>query len=291
MARVNITNGTDLYYGPGAHFAVAGSTGAVQNVAVRWTEGQYYYVELSSPPRCLYVKTNDAHVIPGTGTIDTFVPASLNRYVKVVSTPRLGESSSYKSLDAGLENGLEVRYLGRKAGSYVFIEFKPFDEDDTYRAWYPEASLKDPPSEMTPQQYELNMDALEVETNPRYQPVGAQTYCSLFAQDVMRNCGTLLPDYGCAYIFGRLSAGFSRWIKTDFRTAQLNANDGCPTVALDSGHIAVVRPNDDGTAPAERREVVIAQAGRDCYEKTTLNYGWDADSPAFDEIQFYSWNY
>ena len=163
----------------------------------------------------------------------------------------------------------------------MFIEFKPFDEDDTYRAWYPEASLKDPPSEMTPQQYELNMDALEVETNPRYQPVGAQTYCSLFAQDVMRNCGTLLPDYGCAYIFGRLSAGFSRWIKTDFRTAQLNANDGCPTVALDSGTSPLSGPmmtaphRQSGVKSSSRKLAGIAM------RKTTLNYGWDADSPAF----------
>ena len=291
MARVNISTGTSLYYGPGSKYAVAESTTSVENVPVRWVEGQYYYVELSSPKRCLYVKTANAHLIPGTGVADSFSPTFQNRYVGVVSTPRLGESSSSQSLSVPLENGLEVFYLGQKIGSYAFIEYKPVGDRDTYRAWYPHASLKNIPSELTPQEYEYNMDCLEVETNSKYQPSGEQTYCSLFAQDVMRNCGTLLPDYGCSYMLGRLSAGFSRWVETDFVTAQLNANDGCPTVAIDSGHIAVVRPNDDGSAPSERREVVIAQAGRNCYKETTLNYGWDPNSSAFNEIQFYSWNY
>lgn len=295
MATITLTATAQLRYGPGSSYAIAESANSGTYATVRWQEGSYYYAEFPSPKRCLYVEKSKTYLVPGTGTPTTFTPLNQEKYVVVVSTPRLGEGTTYASLNAGLENGLEVQYLGKQISTqtdtYDFIEYKPYGSVNKYRAWYPDSSLQNAPTVITAQQYKDNMDSLDVENNNKYQPVGNETKCSFFAQDVMKKCNTLLPDFGCSYMLGRLSTVFSRWRIVDFQSAQQNANNGCPTIAIDSGHVAVVRPHGN-FIPTTRQEVYISQAGAHCYKETTLNYGWSMDdTERFNNIQFYSWYY
>ena len=140
---------------------------------------------------------------------------------------------------------------------------------------------------MTGNQYKAIIDSFHVETNPKYQPSGSTTYCNIFAQDVMDECGTPLPSGVCATMLNQLESGSSSWGSVTYQNAQVRANNGYPTIAITSDHVAVVRPNEDGSTPTSRREVRITQAGRTLLNNSTLNYGWP---PArLNEIVFYSW--
>ncbi len=71
-----------------------------------------------------------------------------------------------------------------------------------------------------------------------------------------------------------------------FEQVQTRANEGAPGIAITRGHIAMVRPN-DGSTPATREDVHIAQAGTTCYNNTKLSNGWK--KARYSEIRFYSW--
>ena len=140
---------------------------------------------------------------------------------------------------------------------------------------------------MTGSQYKAIIDSFHVETNSKYQPTETITYCNIFAQDVMNVCGTPLPDGICREMISILWNGYLLWREVTYQNAQGNANSGYPTVAITPDHIAVVRPNDDGSIPNSLREVRITQAGRTLLNNSTLNYGWPPDR--LDEIRFFSW--
>ena len=100
---------------------------------------------------------------------------------------------------------------------------------------------------MTGNQYKAIIDSFHVETNPKYQPSGSTTYCNIFAQDVMDECGTPLPSGVCATMLNQLESGYSSWGSVTYQNAQVRANNGYPTIAITSDHVAVVRPTK--TAP------------------------------------------
>ncbi|KAF5065278.1 hypothetical protein [Oscillibacter sp.] len=140
---------------------------------------------------------------------------------------------------------------------------------------------------MTAKAYKDIINGFDVEHNSTYLPHGGNTYCNIFAQDVAEACGTPLPTGGCTAMRNALAHNqFPKWYSVTFDQAQSRANDGVPGIAITYDHIAIIRPN-DGSVPATKGKVHIAQAGATCYNDTTLSYGWK--SARWDEIRFYSW--
>ncbi|MCC7358451.1 MAG: hypothetical protein IT317_03185 [Anaerolineales bacterium] len=127
--------------------------------------------------------------------------------------------------------------------------------------------------------YAATLDALAVETNPRYQPNQrgeGETYCNLFVADAVARLGGVLPLYLDAAggrrswldVAGMLAwlkspAGAAHWRAVSLEAAQQLANRGGPVIALwqpeaGIGHVALVRP---GLEPVGARGPLIAHAG------------------------------
>lgn len=143
---------------------------------------------------------------------------------------------------------------------------------------------------MTGNEYAAIIDGFNVEDpESKYQPIEATktTYCNIFAQDVAKACNTPLPTGRCSTMRDALAHNqFPKWWSVTFEQVQARANEGAPGIAITSDHIAMVRPN-DGSVPADKGKVRIAQAGGTCYNDTTLSKGWK--KTRYDEIRFYSW--
>ena len=58
-----------------------------------------------------------------------------------------------------------------------------------------------------------------------------------------------------------------------YKQAQSRANDGIPSIGITKDHVVIVRPN-NGSVPSDVKYVRIAQAGKTCYNDTTLAYAW-----------------
>lgn len=141
--------------------------------------------------------------------------------------------------------------------------------------------------------YSKVIDSLKVETASKYQPSGAQTYCNVFAQDVMKHSDidAALPTGQANDIADALYGnGTPGWYSVTFKDAQKRANQGYPTVGVrhgdnsDHGHIVVVRPK--GSEITTIKEVQIAQAGRTNYNNNTINWSWNATELA--TVKFYT---
>ncbi|MCL9662049.1 hypothetical protein L2089_23420, partial [Paenibacillus hunanensis] len=103
--------------------------------------------------------------------------------------------------------------------------------------------------------YAAAIDALQVETNSKYQPRSGTTYCNIFAQDVMKSASISTPlPTGTANamadaLYGNGTPG---WYSVNFSTAQQRANSGYPTIGIRKesghGHVVVVRPKGSGAS-------------------------------------------
>ncbi|MBX7101614.1 MAG: peptidoglycan-binding protein [Myxococcaceae bacterium] len=146
-------------------------------------------------------------------------------------------------------------------------------------AWLPTTpSVTGDPSQRAPATYDNVINQFAVETNPRYTPRDGNTYCNIFASDVMGAMGVALPHWvdgsgapAAPYQGHELDAnataewldstgGQYGWREVSAEEAQQLANQGFPAVATWNnpggiGHIGVVRPGDDTNGPA------LAQAG------------------------------
>ncbi len=123
---------------------------------------------------------------------------------------------------------------------------------------------------------------------------GNTTYCNIWAQNVLQNCGVPYPQGGCTSMLSQFREGFSDWLplsNSQFQQAQAKANEGFATIAITGGHIAVVTPNNidaGGTTPTVIGQVLVSQSGWDCFYKKTLSYAWAAADRG--EIEFYYYN-
>lgn len=127
--------------------------------------------------------------------------------------------------------------------------------------------------------YQAALDALAVETNPRYQANRQgldETYCNLFVADATRQLGVPIPLYvvnaaGETIWLGanemqdwlRSEAAAPHWRAVGPAEAQRLANTGCPVVATwhspgGIGHMAMVRP---GPEPVGAGGPWVAHAG------------------------------
>ena len=140
---------------------------------------------------------------------------------------------------------------------------------------------------MTGKEYADIIDGFDVENNSKYLPSGGYTYCNIFAQDVADACDTPLPTGGCENMWNSLAHNqFPKWWSGTYKQGQSRANDGIPSIGITKDHVVIVRPN-NGSVPSDVKYVRIAQAGKTCYNNTTLAYAWGA--AARSNVRFYSW--
>lgn len=149
------------------------------------------------------------------------------------------------------------------------------------------------------------IDAFNVESNAKYAARGENTYCNLFASDVVQRLGAPLPLYvtnsqgeitdwlGATNMKEWLNGNLTSpgdyqqgtevgWQRVDAATAANYANNGYVSVAAGYGHIAVVRP---GTPTgAGKYDVMIAQAGGRNFNSGRVIDGWGSHA---DEVDFY----
>ena len=294
MATANIQSGVTLRYGPGSSYDTAGSTYVSETCEIKWAEGQYYYAKFTSLNKCLYVEASDAHLIPGTGTPSTFRTTSSPKYINVVSNPYLGDNTSFSKMYTStnetvtyMPRSQEVTLLGKTAGNLTFIEYKPIGSVKKRRAWYNSSYLLAAPTTMSVGTYKGIID--NIDPYQYGEDAYGETHCNEFAQVVMRDCGTPLPDGWCEYMYDLLDSNtFSRWRRTGYRSAQEKANSGCPAIAIEPSHIAVVYPN-GSTLPSSIRDVMLAQGGASPTKHDPLYMCWPEEK--FNIIDFFYWQY
>lgn len=196
---------------------------------------------------------------------------------------------------AAMRNSVMGDYAGRRNDTYeaskkaVGDTGKPSQEKPV-----PPASDK-----RSAEQYNavLNSSSLSVD-NKKYLPHDGNTYCNVYTQDVMEAMGAHIPENMRANdIYKWLGSEKGKqegWHEATAYEAQMAANAGQPTVASwynpdgGSGHVAVVRPYDNGetfNAKDPYRSVVVSNAGKSNFEYKTLNYAFGKDK--WDGIKFY----
>lgn len=145
--------------------------------------------------------------------------------------------------------------------------------------------------------YEKVIKQFQVATNPRYTKTAKDTFCNIFARDVMLAMGAMLPQF-----FGKGADGKAielnanamhewlvkygqafGWRRVSAEQAQANANAGRPTLASwpnpsgKSGHVAVIRPGalDPKLGPA------AAQAGKTNWDNKHIANGYGDIVPTY----------
>lgn len=142
-----------------------------------------------------------------------------------------------------------------------------------------DAPITSAPGNRHPELYAAVINQFGVAGNPRYASDN-YTYCNTFAGDVMRVMGVPLPtktELGTGVPGDRATvnaADLNRWLTTQasahgwrevdpstpegLRLLKEHVNAGKPALASDPGHVAVIRPGQQGDSVADLR---IAQAG------------------------------
>ncbi|SHI63578.1 hypothetical protein SAMN02745163_00532 [Clostridium cavendishii DSM 21758] len=134
--------------------------------------------------------------------------------------------------------------------------------------------------------YKNTIDSFNVTTNSKYQPSGGNTYCNIFAQDVMKKLSTPLPNGTCSTMLNALSGNKNpHWKSITATQAQSRANNGYSTIGITSDHIVVVYPH--GNTASTVKDVYMSMAGYKCFNDTKITYAWK--STRLSEVKFYSY--
>ncbi len=153
--------------------------------------------------------------------------------------------------------------------------------------------------------YAATLDALAVETNPRYQPNRqgqGETYCNLFVVDAVVRLGGVLPLYldgpdgrqwlGANEMQDWLSSAAAEphWRVVPAVEAQQLANVGCPVVATwqnpgGIGHMAMVRPGPEALGAGGP---AIAQAGAHNANRTDAATGFGGGPARLAAIVYFA---
>lgn len=162
----------------------------------------------------------------------------------------------------------------------------PLKITDT-RRWLPVATrVNSWPQQRSRALLDAVIDQFKVESNPRYEPSGGNTYCNVFAWDFANAMNAILPHWvmspsGNPALPGAIGAREqlandiadwlevhgSRffWAEVTAEEAQMHANAGRPVVAVwkntgGVGHVAPVRPGD--TKPVPMEGPLLANVGK-----------------------------
>ncbi|MDS0524339.1 hypothetical protein NNC19_01525 [Clostridium sp. SHJSY1] len=133
--------------------------------------------------------------------------------------------------------------------------------------------------------YKNVIDSFNVITNLNYQPQSTETYCNIFAQDVMKKLATPLPSGTCATILDKLSKGISHWHVVTASYAQARANAGFSAIAITNDHIVVIYPH--GNTAKTAGDLWMSMAGYKCFNNTSIKYAWKSSD--LSKLKFYSW--
>ena len=301
---VNLESNT-LYSGPGPNYAVAATGVRGKSATVRWKEGSYYYVKLTTPRVFGYISEDDVS-FEVSGRPRTLVPSHSERYVAANENAYLGPGTAYRDINA--PNRAQMGdYLGEKENNYAFVEYELAGYDYIkFRAWFPADSLNmNKASELTADEYHRRVTKDVTPYNyPNYTDANGEkvTLCNHYAYYAMEACDTPLfrresdnAPAVCKDLFNTLSTNtFKKWrvINTDkpYEEAQARANNGYPTLALEPKHVAVVIPNGN-TIPSSKLQVRISQAGASIFDDGTINEGWGPNNDGYPKIKFFSWYY
>ncbi|MCM0594082.1 MAG: peptidoglycan-binding domain-containing protein [Gloeotrichia echinulata DEX184] len=138
------------------------------------------------------------------------------------------------------------------------------------------------PQVRSPEQIRQVIDYLNVADpqNKRYWPQGGETYCNIFARDVMRCLRAPLTHWvgrqeqGANEMYDWLNNPVKGWKNVSVNIATSSAAQGIPTLACwknprGIGHIAVVRPE-----PGQPNNPRIAQAGSRNFANDLMTVGF-----------------
>jgi hypothetical protein len=157
----------------------------------------------------------------------------------------------------------------------------------------PEMLVVDDPRNRSADQIRQVIDYFNVadRSNARYQPTSTQTFCNIFATDVMRALRAPLPHWvgtseqNANAMFDWLSNVANGWRAVTADIAVAAANLGIPSLASwkntsGIGHIAVVRPSEpnDSQATSNPR---IAQAGLTNFVNDRVSVGFGGRTPRY----------
>ncbi len=215
-------------------------------------------------------------------SIPTFTATNSTRFVVTAATAYSGPATSGYPVSSSLTLGAAVSYLGKKEGSFAFIEYTLSGTQKT-RAYIIDTNLGTaPPSGL----YKSVIDSFNVTTNAKYQPVNGTTFCNIFAQDVMNAMGEALPTGGCTSMLNYLSSNVdAHWRSVSAVDAQARANAGYGTIGITSDHVVVIYPH--GNTATTVSDLYMSMAGYACFNDTRITYAWT--SANLPSVKFYSY--
>ncbi len=175
MATGKVVYQTPAYFGPNSSTYASDHSYAGPNdtVTVLWQEGSWYFIDYptSTKRKQMYVPTWAVSSI--SGTIPTFTPIYLTRYVHVGGYTYAGTSTSYATAGS-VSAGEMVHYLNTKTESFAFIEYTVTITGKKKRAYYYDYNLGEaPPATILivgqrPSNLNINGDAYRSTVNMYY---------------------------------------------------------------------------------------------------------------------------
>lgn len=125
MATGKVVTQTATYYGPSASVYTSDGSYAGPNdaVTILWQEGSWFYIEYpaGTKRKRMYISANAVSSI--TGSVVSYTPSLLPRYVSASANTYAGPSSSMYTQIETLGVGAQVMYLdGQKDGDFAMLE-------------------------------------------------------------------------------------------------------------------------------------------------------------------------
>jgi hypothetical protein len=163
------------------------------------------------------------------------------------------------------------------------------------------------PGQRSSGSYNQIISQFSVASNPRYTPRDVtgdgknETFCNVFAMDVMNAMGAYLPDKLCDGLLNWLKAtavtcntktgkavtggegNYQGWREITALEAQTRANNGSPTIAITSDHIACISPNQPGDIEGV---VYVSQAGSSRFDHKPITSSWRAE--ALSKVRYFT---
>lgn len=132
--------------------------------------------------------------------------------------------------------------------------------------------------------YQSIIDSLDV-VHKYKKAANGDTFCNVFAQDVMKAREEPLPGGLCSAMYSKLQNGYSHWKAVGALQAQDRANEDYGTIGITTDHVVVIYPTDESVT--DRDDIHMSMAGDDCYNDKPITKAWPQSRLA--EIKYYSY--
>ncbi len=122
MSKMNKSQAT--YTGPATTYPYVHSQISINyTVTVLWKEGTWVCIEYDNSPNKSRAYVPASSVDITETNIPTFTPTNATRYIHKTADTYKGPSTSSYTISSKLSKGVTVSYLGKKEGSFAFIEY------------------------------------------------------------------------------------------------------------------------------------------------------------------------